>query len=137
MPSGCIICREQGDKGFFSFSRKPRHIRSAWIKSAKLSDFFLDNSSLTHRICFRHFSKNCFNFTEKNRIQLKRGALPSHKIITQELPTKPSENSSTDRVKIDFNNYYKIAVFVSRVNSFLISGPYQSLNYWGREGGGW
>ena len=98
MPNFCIICREEGEKGFFSFNKKHRNIRSAGIKSAKLSDFFLDNAMTSHKICYRHFSKNCFNLAGKSRLTLKHGSLPSHKIITHELPTKPSKNSSTDEV---------------------------------------
>ena len=59
-------------------------------------------------------SKNCFNLAGKSRLTLKNGSLPSHKIVTHELPTKPSKNSSTDEVSNCWNKSPKCYIFVQK-----------------------
>ena len=57
MPSTCLVCREEGDKGFFALP-KNKIIRESWIKEAKLSDFFIKNPLMSQRICWRHFNSS-------------------------------------------------------------------------------
>ena len=77
MVQSCIICREEGSKGFFGLKGKSRAIISAWVKSARLDNYFLNNPSYflnnpSVKICFRHFRQDCFKFG-KERLMLKPG----------------------------------------------------------------
>ena len=70
----CIICREKGSKGFFGLKGKSRAIVSAWVKSAWLDDYFLNNPSYflnnpSVKICFRNsdiFAKTASNSGKKD-----------------------------------------------------------------------
>jgi hypothetical protein len=77
MVQSCIICREEGSKGFFGLKGKSRATISAWVKSARLDDDFLNNPNYflnnpLVKICFRHFHQDCFKFG-KERLLLKPG----------------------------------------------------------------
>ena len=56
MVNHCLVCREEGQKGYFSMP-KDRELRVKWINVVKVGDFFVDNVRPSHRVCYRHFAK--------------------------------------------------------------------------------
>ena len=54
MPMSCLICGNEGEKGFFQFpGNKDR--RSQWVEILRLDPYFIDNNKRFHKVCHLHF----------------------------------------------------------------------------------
>ena len=82
MSNKCVVCLNIGDgPGYFVIPTKSKMtLRESWVKSAKLSDFFL-TSNKTHKICFRHFKESDLRTDLKN-LKPKKGEIINNSEIT-------------------------------------------------------
>ena len=71
MPSSCLVCREEGDKGYFTLP-KNRDRRLIWIEKAKLGDWYDENRKPHHRVCYKHFLNEDIKYQGK-KVLLRPG----------------------------------------------------------------
>ena len=73
MVNTCLVCREEGLKGYFQMP-KDEKTREEWVKATKIGDWFIQNTRPSHRICFRHFAPEDILYSPK-RISPKSGMI--------------------------------------------------------------
>ena len=58
MPNYCLVCKEEGLKGYFGLP-KDQETRIKWVNAVNLGDHYIDieNWKKSYRICYRHFDK--------------------------------------------------------------------------------